>query len=43
MKKAIEWIKDFHQQDPEGLYGSIAIYIFSYFLIWHICPIILGL
>ena len=43
MKKSIEYIKDLYQTDPEGFIGSIAIAIFGYILIWHICPIILGL
>jgi hypothetical protein len=43
MKKTIEYIKDLYQTDREGFIGSIAIAIFGYILIWHICPIILGL
>jgi hypothetical protein len=42
MKNLTNKIKTFYQQDPEGLIGSIAITIFFYILIWHICPIILG-
>jgi hypothetical protein len=42
MKKTIEYIKDLYQTDREGLLGSVAITIFFYILIWHICPIILG-
>lgn len=40
MKKIINYIKEWHHQDPEGLYGSIAIYTFFYFLYIHIIPII---
>ena len=40
MKKIIKHITDFHHQDPEGLYGGIAIYTFIYFLYIHIIPII---
>lgn len=40
MKKIINYITDFHHQDPEGLYGGIAIYTFFYFILFHILPII---
>jgi hypothetical protein len=40
MKKIINYITDFHHQDPQGLYGGIAIYSFIYVLLFHILPII---
>jgi hypothetical protein len=43
MKKTIEYIKDFYQEDREGLILGIAIAIFGYLLFWHILPIISGL
>ena len=50
MKKTIEYIKnffieskEFYQEDTIGFIGGVAIYLFLYFLLWHICPIILGL
>jgi hypothetical protein len=42
MKKIIKFFKEFYQEDPEGLFGSIAIFIFSYLLYCHIIPIITG-
>ena len=43
MKKAMQYIKDFYQEDREGLILGIAITIFAYVLYCHIIPIILGL
>jgi hypothetical protein len=42
MKKIIKFFKEFHQQDPEGLYGMIALFIFIYIMYCHIIPIITG-
>jgi hypothetical protein len=43
MKKAFEYIKDFYNEDREGLLEGIGIAIFGYILYCHIAPIILGL
>ncbi len=43
MKKTIEYIKEFYQEDREGLILGIAITIFAYVSYVHIIPIILGL
>jgi len=40
MKNLTEKIKTFYQQDPQGLIGSVLIYIFFYILLFHIIPII---
>jgi hypothetical protein len=40
MKKIIEYIKNFYQQDPEGLLLGILITIFAYVSYFHIIPII---
>jgi hypothetical protein len=40
MKKISNYIKNFYQEDPEGLIGGIAIAIFGYLLLFYIIPII---